>query len=119
MMRKLAIAAILVAGVVLAAAWWQRQHQGSSCEGPPLTRAQASAKARAQLPKFSSSLGVPGRFTEAGARFDSDSRSWFVTFKGPGCTVVIVVDRCGGKGAGGMTSCPSAGAERIAHANSR
>ena len=118
MKRKFAIAAIFVAGVVLAAAWWQ-SHRGSSCQGPPLTRAEASEKARVQFRSFSKSLAVPGRFTETGARFERDTGSWFVTFKGPNCSVVIVVDRCGRNRTGGMTSCPSAGAEHVAHANSR
>ena len=58
-----------------------------------LDRFVRSFKVRGDLPRLDEAI------------FEDDTRSWLLIYKGDGCMVMIIVDRCHGDDIGGTTAC--------------
>lgn len=95
---------VLIA-VALAVAMALGADYGFRCHGSPLSRDEALARANARLEHFSKSFNVKEAMTLSDATFEADTKGWLVTFTGPKCKVIIIVDRCHGDDVGSTNGC--------------
>lgn len=74
------------------------------CYGRPLSREEALQRAHSQLQYLSNdfALGDPPP-SLAGEQYDSEQKSWILTFRNATCEVSIITDRCHGTDIGGLS----------------
>jgi hypothetical protein len=75
------------------------------CLRPPLTRDEALARANVWLERYGKTFEPKGTMKLSEAIFEADTNVWLVTFKGPTCELILIVDRCHGDEAGSTTAC--------------
>jgi hypothetical protein len=78
---------------------------GFRCLSSPLTRDEAIARAKVRLDRYSRTYNVKEAMTFSDATFQDDKNLWLVTFVGPKCKVILIIDRCHGDEVGSTNAC--------------